>query len=414
MSITAADLRDLAPDAVRDPHPLFAAWRAAGPVVAVPELGGWAVTDFALAAAVLRDPETWSSDRFDGPAPAEVAAWTADLIREEPSLAELLAVPLQTLVALDPPDHGRLRKVLVPYFAAASIRRLEPLVAAQVAALVASLPGGGEPFDFVAAFAEPLPFRVVALLFGLPEAEWPRFAALAAAANGDAPHLETKARLRERLLAELALMRYFARRIEAPGTDPEGLLAGLGAAVAAGAITLREATGLCREVLVAGADSTGNHLSTAVLALARDPALAARLRDDPALVEPFAEELLRLEPPFKGFWRRARRDAVLGGVRIPGDGLVLLPFAALNRDPAAVDRPDAIVLDRPSPRRHLSFGHGIHFCIGAPLARLQSAVALRALLARGPELTLAEPVAGLRYRPSIQVGGLAALRVALR
>lgn len=409
---TTAQLRDLEPAVLRAPWALYARWRAAGPVAEVPELGGWAVTDFALAAELLRDHATWSSDSIDGPLPADHARWTAELAEETPELAELVDGPVQALLGLDPPDHTRLRKILVPFFSAASIRRLAPLVDGLVSTLAPRVLAG-EPVDFVADYAHALPLHTVATLLGLPRGEWDRFGALAAAASTSNPHLETRAALRARLHAELALARYFAARIAelSPGDDPDGLLAALHAAVADGRATLREAVGLCREVLVAGADSTVNHLSSAVLMLAQDPALHARVRGGGAALEAFVEEALRLEPPFAGFWRRARSATTLGGVTLPAGALVLVPFAALNRDPAVFRTPDAVDLERPTPRRHLTFGQGIHFCVGAPLARLESLATFRALLPGTRRIDLLVDPAELVPRPSIQDRGVVALPV---
>lgn len=406
---TTAQLRDLDPAVLRAPWELYARWRDQGAVAALPELGGWAVTDFALASALLRDTATWSSDAIDGPLPPDHARWTAELAGEAPELAELVSGPVQALLALDPPDHTRLRRILVPFFSAASIRRLEPLVDGLVSDLLPRVLGGG-PVDFVADYAHALPLHTVATLLGLPRDEWDGFGVLAAAASTSNPHLETKEALRTRLHAELDLARYFTRRVSDPaGDDPDGLLAALHAAVAGGDATVREAVGLCREVLVAGADSTVNHLTSAVLLLAQDPALLARLRAGDGALEAFVEEALRLEPPFAGFWRRARHATTLGGVALPSGALVLVPFAALNRDPSAFADPDAVDLDRPAPRRHLSFGQGIHFCVGAPLARLESLATFRALVPaiRGIELLTGPD--DLVPLPSIQDRGLVAL-----
>jgi pikromycin synthase len=125
------------------------------------------------------------------------------------------------------------------------------------------------------------------------------------------------------------------------------------------------------------------------------------------------EEALRLESPFTGFWRRARRAAALAGGALPAGALLLVPFGALNRDPAAFPEPGRADLGRPAPRRHLAFGHGIHFCVGAPLARLEAAVALQRLLPRLERVELLADPAELLYRPSIQGRGLAILPVRL-
>lgn len=407
MSGTTAQLRDLDAATLRSPWRLYERWRAQGPVVELPELGGWAICDVALANAILRDPESWSTDAVEGPVDARRARWLRELADELPDLAELLATPVQALLALDPPDHGRLRAVMTPWFSAANVRRLEPLADDLVAAALPDLLTG-QPVDAVAVFAKLLPLRLIATLLGLPRERWPQFAELAAVASTSNPHLEDKAALRRRLTAELDLMRFFGRAIEQPphDLDVHGLLRGLREAVDAGHLTLREATGLCRELLVAGAESTVHHLASALLLLAQDPTLLGTLRSEPALLPRFVEEALRLEPPFPGFWRRARGEVTLAGRRLPADALVLIPFAALNRDPDEFPDPDELDLHRPAPRRHLAFGHGLHFCLGAPLVRLQSLATFRALVPRVRSIELLVDPAELRPVPSIQDRGV--------
>jgi cytochrome P450 len=404
MSATAR-LRDLDPETLRAPWALYDGWRASGPVVALPELGGWAVTDHALACAVLRDAATWSSDSVDGPRPDGYEHWIAELTAEAPELAALLELPPQALLALDPPEHTVLRRVLMPWLAAAGVRRLQPLVDEHVAALAPALLTG-EPVDAVAAFARPLPVAVTGGLLGLAPGEHDEFAALAGAASTSNPHRETKATLRARLHAEVELMRRFGERLDAPPDG--GVIAGLRDAVAAGTLSRRGALGLCRELVVAGTETIADHVAALLLLLARDPALLTQVRDDADARAALTEEALRLESPFTGFWRRARNATELAGEALPADAHLLIPFGALNRDPAAFPAPARLDLDRTAPRRHLAFGHGIHFCIGAPLARLQSE---RVLAALAPAIERVELLAEPEYHASIQSRGVRALRL---
>ncbi|WP_028064884.1 cytochrome P450 [Solirubrobacter soli] len=313
-------------------------------------LDGWVIGDAPTALAVLRDPATWSSDRFDGPRPAEYAAWISELEAEE-GIKELLELTPQALIGLDPPRHTRMRAVLRRSFAPGAVEALRPIVAEEVdAALGAILTG--EPVDVVPAFTRPVPFRVVARLLGLPREHWAELEALAHAASTDDTAAEDFATLRGRLLAERDVMRFFLAHLDMPV---------LREAVDEATITPREAAGLCREILVAGSDSVGHLLAGALLELARSGTVSV-------------EERLALEPPFAAFWRRATRDTALDGVTIPSGGLVQLPYAQLNHTAA----------------RHLSFGHGVHFCLGAALARLEAEVALTAL--RGVTIEVAGPI----------------------
>jgi cytochrome P450 len=309
-------------------------------------LDGWVVTDAPTALAIMHDPATWSSDRFDGPRPPEHDTWIAELEAEDSGVRELLALTPQALVGLDPPDHGRLRAVLRRPFAPAAVAGLRAMIAEEAgAALVA-----GTSIDVVAA----IPFRVVARLLGLPRADWAELEALAHAASTDDTATEDRAALRARLLAERDVMRFFLAQLDAPSAG--GILPLLRTAVADGVISAREAAGLCREVLVAGSDSVGHLLVGALTEIAE--------RGEPEDLAAFIEHRLAVDPPFRSFWRRATRATTLAGVEIPAGGLVELPYAQLNATAA----------------RHLSFGHGIHFCLGAALARLEAEIVLRAVL----------------------------------
>lgn len=405
MSDTARALRDLDARTLRAPWFLYQSLRGKGPVVHVPALQGWMITQHAHAVTVLRDTATWSSASVDGPLPDEHDRWLAELNDEEPDLRELLEVPLQTLLALDPPAHDRLRKVLTRNLSAVQIQGLAPIVDVVVADLAPELITG-EPVDAVVTFAEKLPMRVVGTLLGLPAPEQGEWRALAARANPSNPHLEDKGQLRDRLTGELELMQRFCGLLSSPASALADDLCG---AVQNGELTLREAAGLCREILVAGTESTGDLLASLLLTLARDAPVLEAIRDDPKAQARFVEEILRLESPFTGFWRRATNDTTLCHVAIPRNGLLMIPFGLLNRDPDTFVDPDSTRLNRPQPRRHLAFGNGIHFCAGAPLTRLQAERALAGLLPHIQSIELLAAEHELAYRPSIQSRGLSAL-----
>jgi cytochrome P450 len=161
----------------------------------------------------------------------------------------------------------------------------------------------------------------------------------------------------------------------------EGILGVIAAAVATGDLELGVGHVIMHTLLSAGGESTTSLLGSAIHMLATNPALQARLRDEPELVTPFIEEALRLESPFRYHLRHATRTTEVRGVPIAAGSTVLLLWGAANRDPAEYDHPDDVVLDRPMPRHHLAFGRGIHFCVGAPLARLEAHVVLTQLLA---------------------------------
>ena len=162
----------------------------------------------------------------------------------------------------------------------------------------------------------------------------------------------------------------------------------IGAAVAAGDLEFGEGLVIMHTLLSAGGESTTSLLGNAIHMLALNPELQGRIRDEPRLVMPFVEEALRLESPFRYHLRHATRTTEVHGVPIAAGSTVLLFWGAANRDPAEYDRPDDVVLDRPAPRHHFAFGRGIHFCVGAPLARLEAEIVLTRLLARTEHFAL--------------------------
>jgi cytochrome P450 len=280
------------------------------------------------------------------------------------------------------------------------VRRLAPFVAA----------GGG---SFTRAVADPVPSEVISRLLGFPEADLPRVmewamqgGAMLAGTIGR-PALEALAR--DTLHLASYLTAHFAEaksnavlRRSAPALD--ALLTGC----EHGEISDGQALGIGVVLVGAGGESTASLIGNAVHALAGRPDLQQALRRDPRRIPAFVEEIVRLESPFRGHYRVVRRPTVLGAVALaPGDRLFLL-WASANRDDARFEQPDAIDLARRHPRDHLGFGRGIHFCVGAPLARLEARVALEELLARTRELGL-DPLRPARRVPSLFVRRFAEL-----
>jgi cytochrome P450 len=247
--------------------------------------------------------------------------------------------------------------------------------------------------DLVGDFAAPLPLMVIAQLLGAPSDDWPRFRAWSEAMLGLADTIGggTSATAAVSTFGEAheALRGYLvgllAARREAPGDD---LLTRLVAAEVDGSrLTDDEILGFFELLLLAGHETTTNLISNAMLCFAEHPDQLARLRHAPELLPAAIEEVLRYRSPVQAVFRTTRREVTLHGATIPASQLVLLMLGAANRDPARFTEPDRFDIDR-RPGAHLAFGHGIHFCVGAPLARLEARVALTELLAL-PSLSLA-------------------------
>ena len=380
-------MTDLFSDAARrDPYPAYDTLRAAAPVFREPRTGLWLVLDHAGVKRVLSDPEAFSS-RY-GP------DW---------------------MIFADPPRHTKLRGLVSRAFTPRSVAALEPRIRALSGELLDRVVERGE-MDLVADFAAPLPMLVIAEMLGIPADDRPRFQAWADAilamsyTIGGPPDLARAAA--ERFAAVTAEMAgYLADLLAARRADPrEDLLTRLAAAEVDGErLTHGEILGFFQLLLLAGSETTTNLIDNAVLCFIDHPAQLARLRATPGLLPSAIEEVLRYRSPLQWMYRIARRDIELYGVAVPADSMVLAVIGSANRDPAAFPDPDRFDVGR-EPNPHLAFGHGPHFCLGAPLARLEAMIALVELLGRADQIELA--TAGpWEPRPGLHVHGPARLPV---
>jgi len=317
----------------------------------------------------------------------------------------------------DPPGHDRLRREVTRFFGPPDSPGLvtgqEPEIRRQIGILIDAFPESGE-IDLVDDFAYPLPVAVICGLLGVPQGDEPQFQGWAEAAVGgiDAAHLEdSEQAAKRRQEGLLALFGYLGELVKKHRGHPDGsMLSGLANdhGPAAMSDTELQVTGML--LLIAGHETTVNLITNGMLTLLRNPDTFARLRREPAWVIPVVEELLRLEPPVQYLPNRAAlADITIDGTLIPkGSGLTLL-IAAANRDPDRFTDPDRFDPDRPD-NQHLGFGSGLHYCFGAPLARLEVHLALAALASQldNPRLIEDPPP----YRPSPVLRGPLHLRIA--
>lgn len=295
---------------------------------------------------------------------------------------------IQTLATADPPTHTAHRRIVFPELVSRRMATLRPDVEAlareHVTRAIAK-PG----FDAMHELANAIPIRVVSRLIGFSSADPDRLLAAAF----DSTDMIAATRSLEEVHAAMArtadVMGWMSDQLQhAVDHGAEGILGAMGTAVGDGSLEFGDALAILHTLLSAGGESTTSLLGNAIHMLAVDQNLQARLRANPALFDAFIEEALRLESPFRHHLRHVPRATELCGVRIEAGSTMLLMWGAANRDPAEYDRPDEIVLDRPTPKHHLAFGRGIHFCVGAPLARLEAQVVLGELLARTERFAL--------------------------
>jgi len=323
------------------------------------------------------------------------------------------AAEMQThwMLLKNPPDHRRLRRLVESAFTPAKIRALEPRIEALTRELLEGLKKKSE-FDLMSEFAVPLPVTVIAELLGIPEGDRSSFKDWADAL---APTLEMGNLTPEQMSVAnraAAHMRDYLRVLaEKRRLEPQGdLISALVRAEAEGdKLSLDELYGTCHLLLIAGHETTTNLIGNGTLALLQNPAQLEQLRQNPALLDNAIEELLRFDAPVQFTSRVALEDAEVGGVPLVAGSWVTLMLGAANRDPLEFENPDALDLNRVGVRP-LSFGHGIHFCLGAPLARTEARAAFRALLELG---TLELAAGGYRHKSLLTLRGLEHLHLQL-
>src|SRR5579859_616317 len=393
-------IEHLGADYFSDPYSVHARLRAAHPATQVIMPGGtpaWLITGYAQARAALTDPRLLKMPREYRPDPdSPFAALDMHLLNS------------------DPPDHERLRKLVNKAFTARRVEQLRPRITAITEGLLDDIPARRE-VDLLAAFAFPLPVTVICELLGVPVADRDQFRAWSATIVSETVSSDVA-------LAHLtAMMGYFRDLVAARRREPaDDLLSALISARDEGdrqteiKLSENELLSMAWLLLVAGHETTVNLIGGGVLALLRHPGELARLRADPALLGGAVEELLRYVSPVNDATFRFTAEPVdLGGVHIGAGEVVLVSLAGANRDPARYAGPEELDVGRDSTG-HLAFGHGIHYCVGAPLARLEAQIAFGALLRRFASITLAVPPSELRWRPSSLIHGLESLPVRLQ
>jgi pimeloyl-[acyl-carrier protein] synthase len=384
------------PDFVRNPYPIYHRLRAEDPVHRSP-LGFWVLTRYDDVQAVLRDP------RFAKEAIATVVA--ARFGMTTPSIG-------LSMLDRDPPDHTRLRGLVSKAFTPRVVEVLRPHIQEIVDGLLDRAEGAGR-MDLIDDFAYPLPVIVICELLGVPVEDRERFRhwGVDIARGLDGVLLPPDSEIHQRSLASRrALADYFRTLIAARRAAPRGdLLSGLIAAEEAGdKLSEEELLATCILLLVAGHETTVNLIGNGTLALLRHPAELRRLRENPALIGSAVEELLRFDGPVQRTARVPSEDVTIAGKRIARGDLVLPFIGAADRDPAQFPDPDRLDITR-ADNRHIAFGWGIHFCLGAPLARVEGQIAINTIVKRLPKLALATEKP--EHRQSLTLRGLVALPV---
>ena len=373
-----------------DPFPLFAAVRELGPVHPVTLADGhdaWLVVGYDEARIALNDPGI-SKDMH------------AALATGGGVVAEGLPGPsfARHMLSVDPPDHTRLRRLVSAVFTPHRVDGLRPRVQALVDELLDEIAAADpdEQVDLVPAFAFPLPFTVICELLGVPEVDRAELGRglIALLVPTSSPDEYAKAKAASDQVVAMLEALVDAKQVD-PGDD---LVSGLiRARDGDERLSTQELLSTIFQLIVAGHDTTASLIGNGTVALLRHPDQLEELRSDPAQLAAAVEELLRWDAPVPhSTFRYAVAPVEIGDVTIPAGAQIIICLAAANRDGGHFEDPDALDLDR-AKARHLAFGHGIHHCLGAPLARMEGELALGSLLRRLPQLRLAVPVDDLHW-----------------
>ncbi len=372
-----------APETLQNPYPFFAALREHAPVLRLTDAGYYTVARYRDIVAAALDTDSFSSN-IVAILLAEEDGGTA--IVEQPALD---VGPVDVLATQDPPTHSYQRKLvhgaMTPRIVADMEHQIRTLAGELMDRVLGDAPG--QAVDWMETYAKRMPMTVALDLVGFPRADRVRVKAWCDHMIALLSGINTPGELRAHATAAMELYRYVEDRVhharnETVRDDLTGTLLRAPGNGEDEALSEREVTSIILQILVAGNDSSASLMGSCMSRLASDASLQRHLRASPERLPDFVEEMLRLEPPFRGHFRQARRDTELDGVGIPKGSRLMLLWGSGNRDEEQFPDPDTLDLDRENKTSHLAFGHGIHHCLGASVARLEARVTFEEVLGR--------------------------------
>ncbi|MEC9325684.1 MAG: cytochrome P450 [Actinomycetota bacterium] len=378
---------------LQDPYPLYTRMLATAPVHQIGDSGFYAVCGWDAVTDAVARPQDFSSN-LTGTMVYQSDGTVGTFPMDD------LGGPSQVLAIADDPAHALHRRKLVPQLAAKRIRTLESFVAAATERLWAEQVSDGH-VEWMSAIANRLPMLVVCRLLWVPDEDAEQLAEWGYASTQLLEGLVSQEQLAGAGAAAMQLAQYVAEKFDAQAAHQQDTLMGaLARDCAEGELDVMTAQMMMITLFGAGGESTASLIGSATALLATRPELQHRLRDDYSLIPVFLEETLRFEPPFRGHYRHVLRDCTLAGHELAEGSRLILLWGAANRDPAHFASPDEFRLDRPNSKGHIAFGKGVHFCVGAALARMEARIVLEHLLANTRRLEADGPS---RWLPSLLV-----------
>jgi P450-derived glycosyltransferase activator len=395
------------PPGILDPYPLYAQLRAEGPLPRS-RTGAWVAARHQVANQVLRERRFGVREK-DAAYP--LMGDTAGLTPDDRAPDEAKPAWDMSFLELDPPHHTRLRRLVAPAFGPRMIAGYRERIERTTHDLLDKALANGE-FDLIRDFASPLPIAVISDLLGIPDVDVDRFSRYGNIVGASLDGVRSVRHARDLREAKADLNALFAQLVEQRRSDPgDDVISRLTRALGDETLNARELLNTARLLLVAGFETTVNLIGNGMLALLAHPDQWERLRADPSLAPRVVEEVLRYDPPVQGTSRIAHEEIELAGRTIrPGQWVVVL-LGAAGRDAEVYDDPDRFDIARQPDVEHLAFSSGIHYCVGAPLARLEGEVAFKALAERLSDLVRAGPV---HRRSSFTIRGLSRFPLHLR
>ncbi|TAM62958.1 cytochrome P450 [Mycobacterium sp.] len=383
MTVLDSATRFFGSEAIQDPYPLYDRMRTEAPVHRIGDSVFYAVCGWDAVQEAVDRVEDFSSNL------------TATMVFHEDGTVTPFdmgppGAQMHALATADDPVHALHRKILLPHLSAKRVRIIEEFAVQTVDRLWGQNLRDGQ-IEWMSSIANRVPMMVVCKLLGLPDDDVDNLIRLGYATTTLLDGIVTPERLEQAGAAAMELSGYVLEYFEKSSVNGEyGLIADLAARYGSGELEQLPALGIMLTLFSAAGESTASLLGSAAWILADRPTIQRQLRENPELLSAFIEETLRFEPPFRGHYRHVWRDTTLAGVEVPADSHLLLLWGAANRDPAHFQAPNEFRLDRAAGKSHVSFGKGVHFCVGAALARLEAHIVLRMLLERTTWIGAAE------------------------